>query len=349
VDAGRESPPVTALPQAGGPRQTTPAPVPGPASATGPGSVTGPGSTTRPVPTTRPASATGPGSLEPGGGEPADPDAPGRVGGLQFDRHGLLPAVVQDARDGRVLMVGFVNAAALSRTLAEGRVVFYSRSRRRLWRKGETSGNELRLVSLAADCDGDALLLQVIPAGPTCHRGTRSCFDPPPNAAEELGAAPPDARGEDAGRAPGTARAFQGFAWLEVLWATIEDRGRRRPAGSYTAHLLAGGIDRPARKVAEEATEVLLAALGSGATETATTRSATDDPLAAEAADLLYHLLVLLHARGVEPAEVLGVLRRRHRPSPGARGPSGRREDAADPEALLADPEDDPLPRYRRR
>ena len=137
-------------------------------------------------------------------------------------------------------MVAHMDAEALAATVATGEVHFHSRSRDRLWRKGETSGNVLRLVDLAADCDGDALLVTVDPTGPTCHRGTRSCFDPE-------------------GRA-GRAHARQGFAWLEDLWATIEARATDRPAGSYTTTLLDGGVDAVARKVTEEATEVLLAA-----------------------------------------------------------------------------------------
>jgi phosphoribosyl-ATP pyrophosphohydrolase/phosphoribosyl-AMP cyclohydrolase len=205
---------------------------------------------------------------------------------VRFGSDGLVPAVVQDAADGRVLMVGYMDADALAATRATGEVHFHSRSRRRLWRKGETSGHILRLVSIAPDCDGDALLVTVDPVGPTCHRGTRSCFDPD-------GAAPVD----------GT----QGFAFLEVLWSTIADRAAERPSGSYTAGLIDGGVDAVARKVAEEATEVVLAAK-----DHATGPSpATAQALAAEAADLAYHALVLLAERGVPPASVIDELRRR--------------------------------------
>ena len=141
---------------------------------------------------------------------------------VAFDADGLVPAVVQDAADGRVLMVAYMDAEALGATLATGEVHFHSRSRGRLWRKGETSGNVLRLVDLAVDCDGDALLVTADPAGPTCHRGTRSCFDPPD--------------------APGSGTS-QGFGWLETLWATILDRAATRPQGSYTSALLDGGVD----------------------------------------------------------------------------------------------------------
>jgi len=211
---------------------------------------------------------------------------------VAFGPDGLVPAVVQDATDGRVLMVAYMDAEALSATVETGDVHFHSRSRDRLWRKGETSGNALRLVNLAMDCDRDALLVTVDPVGPTCHRGTRSCFDPD-------GA--PAARGN------------QGFAWLETLWMTIEARAGDRPAGSYTARLLEGGVDAVARKVTEEATEVLIAAKDDAAAEAAETeRAATRAALASETADLLYHGLVLLAERGVVPEAVVEVLRARH-------------------------------------
>jgi phosphoribosyl-ATP pyrophosphohydrolase/phosphoribosyl-AMP cyclohydrolase len=216
---------------------------------------------------------------------------------LRYDANGLVPAVAQDATDGRILMLAWMDAEALDATLATGEVHFHSRSRGRLWRKGETSGNVLRLVDLAADCDGDALVLTVEAVGPTCHRGTRSCFDPD--------AAP-------AVRVPGKAPT-QGFAWLETLWATIADRAATRPEGSYTARLLAGGVDAVGRKVTEEATEVLLAAKDDASAEAAgTARERARGALAGEAADLLYHTLVLLAERGVEPASVLETLRERH-------------------------------------
>ncbi|HYH93426.1 MAG TPA: bifunctional phosphoribosyl-AMP cyclohydrolase/phosphoribosyl-ATP diphosphatase HisIE [Candidatus Saccharimonadales bacterium] len=212
---------------------------------------------------------------------------------VRFGPDGLVPAVVQDAADGRVLMLAWMDAEALAATVATGEVHFHSRSRDRLWRKGETSGNVLRLVSIAADCDGDALLVTAEPAGPTCHRETRSCFDPD--------AAPAQA-------------ATQGFAWLETLWSTIASRAADRPAGSYTTSLLAGGVDATGRKVTEEATEVLMAAKDDAVASTAATR----DALAGEAADLLYHALVLLAERDLPPSQVLAALRARH---PGVRRP----------------------------
>jgi phosphoribosyl-ATP pyrophosphohydrolase/phosphoribosyl-AMP cyclohydrolase len=192
-------------------------------------------------------------------------------------------------------MLGYMDREALAATLDTGAVHFHSRSRGRLWRKGEASGNTLRLRGLSLDCDADAILLVVEPHGPTCHRGTRSCFDA--------------ADGE-------VARAAQGFAWLETLWATIVDRAASGPAGSYTARLLEGGVDATGRKVVEEATELLLAAKDDAAAQAAgadpSAGQASREALAGEAADLLYHALVLLAERDVPPAEVVAVLRNRH-------------------------------------
>ncbi len=206
---------------------------------------------------------------------------------ISYGPDGLVPAIVQDVHDGRVLMLAWMDAEALAATLASGEVHFHSRSRDRLWRKGETSGNVLHLVDLATDCDADALLVTVDPVGPTCHRGTRSCFDPEGAPAE---------------------RSTQGFAWLETLWSTITARAADRPEGSYTASLLAGGVDAAGRKVTEEATEVLMAAKDDAAASTDATREA----LAGEAADLLYHALVLLAERGLPPSLVIETLRGRH-------------------------------------
>jgi phosphoribosyl-ATP pyrophosphohydrolase/phosphoribosyl-AMP cyclohydrolase len=211
-----------------------------------------------------------------------DPDT------IRFGADGLAPAVVRDAADGEVLMLAWMDREALEATLSSGDVHFHSRSRNALWRKGETSGNTLRLVDIAADCDADALLVTADPAGPTCHRGTRTCFD-----------------------ADGAAdrRPSQGFAWLEQLWSTIADRAATRPEGSYTARLLDGGVDATARKITEEATEVLIAAKDDAAAPSGESRAA----LANETADLLYHALVLLAERDLPPSEVLAVLRDRAR------------------------------------
>lgn len=201
------------------------------------------------------------------------------VDDIRFDASGLIPGIVQDAITRRVLMLGFLNAGSLRTTLDTGLVTFWSRSRDALWQKGETSGNTLRLVELLPDCDGDALLILAEPAGPTCHTGAASCFEDHPD---------------------------QGFAWLERLWDTIDARAADRPAGSYTATLIGGGVDAAGRKVMEEATEVLLAARD---------HRAGGDParVAEEAADLMYHLLVLLAERELEPSATIAVLRDRAR------------------------------------
>jgi phosphoribosyl-ATP pyrophosphohydrolase/phosphoribosyl-AMP cyclohydrolase len=203
------------------------------------------------------------------------------IADVRFDEaSGLVPAIVQDARDGSVLMLGYMNAEALSRTLETGRVTFWSRSRGRLWEKGETSGHALQLASIATDCDDDALLVCAVPAGPTCHTGQRSCFG--------------DA--SDRGR----------WASLGNLLAELEgvvsDRDRERPPGSYTTGLLQSGPARIAQKVGEEAVETAIAAV----TE--------PERLAEESADLLYHLLVLWRASGVATAAVAEELKARRSP-----------------------------------
>lgn len=203
---------------------------------------------------------------------------------VRFDDRGLVPAVVQDARDGTVLMVGYLNAEALARTLATGDVWFWSRSRAVLWHKGETSGNYLRLVELRIDCDGDALLVRAAPAGPTCHTGERSCF---------FGHIPAGAAHPEPALPSATA--------LDALWAVIEERRAHPESGSYTNHLLAAGVDRIGRKIGEEAAETIIAA-----------KNHAPDELRAEAADLLYHMLVLLAAEGVALGDVYAELTRRH-------------------------------------
>ena len=238
------------------------------------------------------------------------------VGGTSMDpQRPLRAAVVQDSRDGRVLMVGWLDDEALAATLRTGFVHFHSRSRDRLWRKGETSGNTLPVRAIEVDCDGDTYLIQADPAGPTCHTGDRSCFD----------AGLMDLEGSRTTRST-TVPLDEGFEQLEALWATIGARRSADPASSYTARLLAGGVDAVGRKVVEEATEVLMAAKDDAATDDAATaaasprpdaanpsRTATRGQLAEESADLLYHLLVLLAQRGVAPREVLALLRQRSR------------------------------------
>ena len=223
----------------------------------------------------------------------------------------LVAAIVQDAADGRVLMLGWMDAEAYAATLGTNEVHFHSRSRDRLWRKGETSGNVLRLRRLSIDCDRDAILLEVDPAGPTCHRGTRSCFDAVEGAADGVAERVPSWR----------VRGDAGFGWLDELWTTIERRVVERPAGSYTTTLLDGGVDATARKVVEEATEVVLAAKDDAAAEAAgADRSGTRLALAGEVADLLYHSLVAMAERGLAPPDVVGVLRSRAAPRGGVGG-----------------------------
>jgi len=188
---------------------------------------------------------------------------------------GLLPAVVQHWRSGAVLMLGYMNADALAQTQQTGKVTFFSRSKQRLWTKGETSGHFLLLKSLRGDCDNDTILIQAEPIGPTCHKGTQSCFGD--------GAEPP-------------------LAFLAELDALVAQRECERPAGSYTTKLFEGGIRRIAQKVGEEGVETALAAV---AQDEAALRS--------ESADLIFHLLVLLRARGVEFADVVEELRARHK------------------------------------
>jgi phosphoribosyl-ATP pyrophosphohydrolase/phosphoribosyl-AMP cyclohydrolase len=215
---------------------------------------------------------------------------------VRFGPDGLVVAVVQDGGDGRVLMVGWMDEEAVDATIETGDVHFHSRSRDRLWRKGETSGNTLRVVDLALDCDEDAILVTAQAMGPTCHRGTRSCFDGSGDPGVAI--APP-----------------AGFAWLDTLWSTIERRIVARPDGSYTATLAAGGIDAIARKVVEEALEVVLAAKDDAVIELAGgDRRDSGSQLAGELADLLYHTLVLAAERSVPAADVVAVLRDRHRP-----------------------------------
>jgi phosphoribosyl-ATP pyrophosphohydrolase/phosphoribosyl-AMP cyclohydrolase len=197
---------------------------------------------------------------------------------LDFSKSdGLLPAVVQHVETGEVLMVGYMNAEALDATLERQRVVFFSRSKQRLWMKGETSGHVLDLVEIRTDCDRDALLVTARPNGPVCHVGTRTCF------------------GNTA------ATAASGLGFLSKLERVIELRSTESPEVSYTARLFAKGTKRIAQKVGEEGLEVALAGVAE-----------TDDKVISESADLLYHLLVLLKNRGITLANVVTELESRH-------------------------------------
>jgi len=194
---------------------------------------------------------------------------------IAYDAAGLVPVVVQDAASGDVLMVAYANREALERTALTGLAHFWSRSRGALWRKGETSGHEMRVREVRADCDRDALLMVVDPAGPACHTGARTCFgDETPTLA----------------------------GMPEELGRVIAARASAAPAASYTAKLLAKGPDHVLKKIGEEATEVVLAA-----------KSESDERLAEEAADLLYHLMVAMAQRRVPFARALEVLRERRR------------------------------------
>jgi phosphoribosyl-ATP pyrophosphohydrolase/phosphoribosyl-AMP cyclohydrolase len=202
---------------------------------------------------------------------------------------GLVPAIVQDVRDGRVLMLGYMNREALQRTQETRRVTFYSRSRARLWEKGETSGHGLELRAIRLDCDGDTLLISALPEGPVCHTGTATCFgDDAP--ASVPATAPPATEGTPAD-----------LAFVTQLEQLIARRIAENPEGSYTARLYRSGVRRVAQKVGEEGLEVALAGCVEG-----------DDALLGESADLVYHLLVLLRARSLSFEQVVELLRSRH-------------------------------------
>lgn len=188
--------------------------------------------------------------------------------------NGLLPAIVQDRRNGRVLMLGYMNRDSLETTLNSGLATFFSRSKQRLWQKGETSGHHLRVHSVFADCDDDALLVLAYPNGPICHTGTLSCF------------------GNEAAEGPG---------WLAELSAIVEERARVADQSSYTRRLLEEGRARIAQKVGEEGVEVALAAV-----------SRPVDECAEEIADLLYHIVVLMESLGLSWDKIMSVLRARH-------------------------------------
>jgi phosphoribosyl-ATP pyrophosphohydrolase/phosphoribosyl-AMP cyclohydrolase len=218
---------------------------------------------------------------------------------IRFDESGLIPVIAQDANTGAVLTLAYANREAVERTLSSGEAHYYSRSRQELWRKGFSSGNTQRVVEVRVDCDGDALLYRVEPRGPACHTGEESCFfttlsGDETRVASEATELTPASRG-----AGGDGETDFG-AVVDALVATIARRHREMPEGSYTAKLFRDGTERVAQKVGEEAVEVVVAAL-------------TSEGLAEEAADLVYHLLVLLEERGVGIGEVAGVLRDRHR------------------------------------
>ena len=190
--------------------------------------------------------------------------------------NGLIPAIVQDAFDGRVLMQGYMNKDALTKTLESGQVTFWSRSRQQLWTKGETSRHYLDLVDIHPDCDSDSLLIRARQEGPTCHLGLDTCFDTESKVIPEL-------------------------AFLSDLEQVIAQRDEDRPKGSYTTDLLESGIKRIAQKVGEEGVETALAAAAGG-----------DEEVLNESADLIYHLMVLLRSRKLELGSLVEVLKIRH-------------------------------------
>lgn len=192
---------------------------------------------------------------------------------LNFEKsQGLIPCIVQDANTYRVLMLGYMNREALDKTLAENRLTFFSRTKQRLWTKGETSGNYLTLVDVTMDCDQDTLLFKVNPTGPTCHTGSDTCFNE---------------KNEGAG--------------LDFLERIINDRKNNPKSGSYTNQLLNSGINKVAQKVGEEAVELVIEA-----------KDDNKELFLNEAADLMYHFLVLLTAKGVKLEEIVNVLKSRH-------------------------------------
>ena len=200
---------------------------------------------------------------------------------IRYNQDGLVPAIAQDAATGEVLMLAWMNRESLQRTLEDGYATYFSRSRQKLWKKGETSGHTQRVLSISYDCDGDAILMQVEQTGPACHTGAKSCFF-------NL------IRSEDRADFPASA------AILEEDYRVIEDRAANPQEGSYTNYLLEKGIEKTCKKVGEEASETIIAAV-----------KGSKEEVTYEAADLLYHLMVLLYQSGVKWQDVWEELRRR--------------------------------------
>lgn len=193
---------------------------------------------------------------------------------VKFDDKGLIPAIAQDAVTGQVLMLAYMNAESLRATLDSGYATYFSRSRQQLWRKGETSGHTQKVVAMSLDCDGDAILLTVEQTGPACHTGEKTCFHNPVM-----------------GEAPATA------AVLETVYNTVTDRAEHPVEGSYTNYLLLKGIEKTCKKVGEEASETIIASI-----------KGSPDETRYEAADLQYHLLVLLYQMGLKPSDIWAEL-----------------------------------------
>jgi len=196
---------------------------------------------------------------------------------LKFDERGLIPAIVQDVRTREVLTLAYMNAESFARTVETKETWFWSRSRNKLWHKGETSGNTQKVVELLLDCDGDAIVVLVDPAGPACHTGARSCFD-----------------------SAGTAQLITTDQLLDRLYDLVKEREQTRPTGSYTTYLFNEGLDKILKKLGEESTETIVAA-----------KNNEDERLISEVADLVYHLIVLLVARGISLDQIRAELGRR--------------------------------------
>ena len=195
---------------------------------------------------------------------------------LDFDKSGgLIPAIIQDSRTNKVLMLGYMNKEAYQQTKETGRVTFFSRTKNRLWMKGETSGNTLQVVSIMVDCDNDTLLIKAIPAGPVCHTGTDTCF------------------GE---------KNMEDVLFLKELQDFIERRRQEMPEGSYTTSLFQKGVNRMAQKVGEEAVETVIEAT-----------NGTEDGFIYEASDMIYHLIVLLTSKGLRIEDLARELKKRHK------------------------------------
>ena len=199
------------------------------------------------------------------------------IADLKFDEHGLIPAIVQDAQTREVLTLAYMNAESLTKTIESGQTWFWSRSRKELWHKGETSGNTQQVVDLFADCDKDAIVVLVNPAGPACHTGATSCF-------------------------AGIESANSLKNVLDDLYEVIKERQQLKPANSYTTYLFNEGLDKILKKVGEESTETIVAA-----------KNESTEALVSEVSDLIYHLLVLLVARGVSLDQVAQELKARSR------------------------------------
>ncbi|MGD6804967.1 bifunctional phosphoribosyl-AMP cyclohydrolase/phosphoribosyl-ATP diphosphatase HisIE [Rossellomorea aquimaris] len=204
---------------------------------------------------------------------------------IKFDENGLVPAIVQDASTKKVLTLAYMNAESLRLSIEKGETWFYSRSRQELWHKGETSGNTQRIIEMKYDCDQDAVLVEVEPKGPACHKGSESCFEESIYRAEN-----------------GTSKAgSEGSSILTTLEKLISERFAERPEGAYTTYLFEEGVDKILKKVGEEASEVIIAA-----------KNRDKEELKWESADLLYHLLVLLKEQDLPLNEVLQTLEERH-------------------------------------